>query len=246
MEPSNRTDRTNPKARQKRNPEVTKARILEAATEEFAKYGLAGARTAAIAERSGVTKAMLCYYFGNKETLYQAVLQQLVRQIHAAFQPADWDRKSPKEALESLVRAYMGFEAQNRWHGMLWFQEAIQNQGRYGERTGWQAGFQSIVQILERGMAEGQFRQLDSFLTAINILGVCSFYFDAYENLKYLDSNRQLLSSEMVRQQTEEVVGLVLAGVIVSSAAKNLIACKHGFPSQRSRNSSSGLNPTAR
>jgi len=199
--------------RQKRNAAATQARILEAATEEFAKYGLAGARTAAIAAKSGVTKAMLCYHFDNKETLYRAVLQQLVNEINAAFQPADWEQQSPEQALESIIRAYLAFEARHRWHGMLWFQEAIQNQGRYGEQTGWQAGFHSIVQILERGMAAGQFRRLDAFLTAINILGVCSFYFDAYENLKYLDPNRQLLSAERVQQQTEAVVCFVLAGV---------------------------------
>lgn len=65
-------------------------------------------------------------------------------------------------------------------------------------------------------MAEGQFRQLDAFLTAINILGICSFYFDAHENLKYLDSSQQLLSPERVKQQTEEVVKFVLAGVTAS------------------------------
>ena len=216
MEPLEHTNQTSRQVRQKRNSKVTKARILEAAIEEFAKYGLTGARTAAIASQSGVTKAMLCYYFDNKEMLYRAVLQQLVHQINAAFQPVELKQKSPKEALESIIRAYMRFEAQNRWHGMLWFQEAIQNQGRYGEQTGWQTGFQSIVQILERGIADGQFRQLDAFLTAINILGVCSFYFDACENLKYLDPNRQLLSSEMVQQQTEEVVRLIIAGVTVS------------------------------
>lgn len=201
------------KQRQTRNPEVTKAKILKAATEEFAKFGLNGARTAAIAAQSGVTKAMLCYYFDNKETLYRAVLQQLVNEINAAFQPLAWNTLPPEQALESVIRAYLKFESQNRWHGMLWFQEAIQNQGRYGEETGWQAGFQSIVRILEQGIAEGKFRQIDPFLTAINILGICSFYFDAYENLKYLDSERQLLSKPMVQQQTEEVVKLILAGI---------------------------------
>ncbi len=201
------------KGKQKRDAAATKARILEAATEEFAKYGLAGARTAAIATQSQVTKAMLCYYFTNKETLYRAVLQRLVSDINAAFQPTDWEMHPPEQALESMIRAYITFESQNRWHGMLWFQEAIQNQGRYGEETGWQAGFQSIVSVLEKGIATNQFRPLDPFLTAINILGVCSFYFDAHENLKYLDSQQKLLSPEMVERQTEEVVRLILAGV---------------------------------
>lgn len=201
------------KEKQSRNPEVTKANILSAAIEEFAQYGLSGARTEAIATRSSVTKAMLCYYFKNKKTLYQSVLQQLVDDINVAFQPIDWEKLSPDQALEAVVRNYIGFEVSNRWHGMLWFQEAIQNQGRYGAETGWQAGFQTIVEILERGIAEEKFRQVDPFLTAINILGVCSFYFDAHENLKYLDSNKDLLSSDLVKQQTETAIKFILAGI---------------------------------
>lgn len=213
MTPLDKTHKPSQKRRQQRNAQATKARILEAATEEFARCGLAGARTAAIATNSGITKAMLCYYFDDKETLYRAVLQQIVEEINTAFEPIDWERTSAKQALESIIRAYITFESHNRWHGMLWFQEAIQNQGRYGEQTGWQTGFHSIVQVLERGIAEGEFRQLDAFLTAINVLGICSFYFDAYENLKYLSPTQQLLSSDMVKRQTEEVMKLVLAGV---------------------------------
>jgi len=209
-------DPTAKKEKQRRNPEVTKANILAAAIEEFAQYGLSGARTEAIATRSGVTKAMLCYYFKNKETLYQSVLQELVDEINQAFQSIDLERLSPEQALETVVRNYIEFEVSHRWHGMLWFQEAIQNQGRYGEQTGWEAGFQSIVQILERGIAEGQFRPVDPFLTAINILGVCSFYFDAYENLKYLNTEKALLSAEMVKQQTETAVEFILAGLTTS------------------------------
>ncbi|MDJ1185437.1 TetR/AcrR family transcriptional regulator [Roseofilum casamattae] len=201
------------KEKSSRNPEITKANILAAATEEFAQYGLSGARTEAIATRSGVTKAMLCYYFKNKENLYRSVLQQLVDEIDRAFQPMDWESLSPDRALEAVVRNYIGFEASNRCHGMLWFQEAIQNQGRYGAKTGWQNGFQTIVAILERGMAEEIFRPVDPFLTAINILGVCSFYFDAHENLKYLDSSKELMSAEMVEQQTEIAVNFILAGI---------------------------------
>ncbi len=59
-----------------RNPEATKTQILDAAEEEFARYGLAGARTEPIAANTGVTKAMIHYYFGTKEELYQAVLKR--------------------------------------------------------------------------------------------------------------------------------------------------------------------------
>ena len=98
---------------------------------------------------------------------------------------------------------------------MLWFYEAIQNQGKYGQLSGWQKSFWNITKILERGIAEGVFRPIEPFLTTVNILGVCTFYFNAYENLKYVDPNRQLLSPEMIEQQTHAAIDLILTGVMV-------------------------------
>lgn len=52
----------------------TQAKLLEAAHDEFAEYGLAGARVDRIAERSGVNKQRVYAYFGSKEALFAAVL----------------------------------------------------------------------------------------------------------------------------------------------------------------------------
>jgi TetR/AcrR family transcriptional regulator len=56
-------------------------------------------------------------------------------------------------------------------------------------------------------------RSLDPFLTAINILGVCTFYFNAHENLKYLAPTRQLLSAEAIDRQTQAASDLIWAGI---------------------------------
>src|SRR5215467_5793840 len=70
---------------QSRDADATKARILDAAEEEFARNGLLGARTEDIAAKTGVTKAMIYYYFQSKENLYQAVLERaLVSRIRQA------------------------------------------------------------------------------------------------------------------------------------------------------------------
>src|SRR5579862_3943983 len=55
-------------------PEESRAAILGAAAQEFAQHGIAGARTDAIAREAGVNKALLYYYFKDKETLYGAVM----------------------------------------------------------------------------------------------------------------------------------------------------------------------------
>jgi AcrR family transcriptional regulator len=58
-------------AERKRDPERTRARILEAAAAEFGAKGYAAARVSGIADRAGVNKQLISYYFGGKEGLYR-------------------------------------------------------------------------------------------------------------------------------------------------------------------------------
>jgi len=60
------------------------ARILEAAAEEFARHGVGGARVARIAKAAKANKERLYHYYGNKEELFAAVLDDAMRQIVAA------------------------------------------------------------------------------------------------------------------------------------------------------------------
>src|ERR1039458_4346280 len=73
-------------------PEESRAAILEAAAQEFAEYGIAGARTDAIAREARVNKALLYYYFKDKETLYGAVLDDAFSGLKTAvFRVLDGD-----------------------------------------------------------------------------------------------------------------------------------------------------------
>lgn len=64
-----------------RDATATKRRILDAATEEFAQHGLAGARVAGIAARAAANPRMLYAYFGSKEGLFTAVLELAVERM---------------------------------------------------------------------------------------------------------------------------------------------------------------------
>jgi AcrR family transcriptional regulator len=67
-----------------RDAAATRRRILDAATAEFAALGLAGARTARIAERAGANQRMIYAYFGNKDGLFDAVLEHNVLLVQTA------------------------------------------------------------------------------------------------------------------------------------------------------------------
>ena len=88
----------------RRDPARNQERILNAATAEFARYGLGGARVDRIAQRAGANKRMLYYYFGDKDKLFLAALEGRYAHIRAAERALDLERVEPREALRRLVR----------------------------------------------------------------------------------------------------------------------------------------------
>jgi AcrR family transcriptional regulator len=87
----------------RRDRERTRGAILDSAVAEFARYGLGGARVDRIAARAGANKRMLYYYFGDKERLFLAALEDCYAHIRSAERALDLDRLHPREALRRLV-----------------------------------------------------------------------------------------------------------------------------------------------
>jgi AcrR family transcriptional regulator len=86
-----------------RDAERTKADILAVATREFADQGYAGARINVIADKTSTTKRMIYYYFGGKEQLYIAVLEQAYSRIRSLEQQLDVEHLDPVEAIRELT-----------------------------------------------------------------------------------------------------------------------------------------------
>lgn len=200
-------------AAQCRDPEITRSQILAAAEEEFARHGFKATRTEAIAARTGVTKAMIYYYFKSKEGLYRAILARCADTILPTLKQIKLEQLPPEQALEQFVRQLLLHASNNPNLPQIMFLEAIQNKGKYYSDT---ANLSSkLIAILERGIATGRFRPLDPQHTAVNILGACVFYFGALENIKHLWPGRRMLSKEMLLQHSQEALNFVLAGVRV-------------------------------
>jgi AcrR family transcriptional regulator len=86
-----------------RDAERTRADILAVATREFADRGYAGARINEIADKTSTTKRMIYYYFGGKEQLYVAVLEQAYSRIRSLEQQLDVEHLDPVEAIRELA-----------------------------------------------------------------------------------------------------------------------------------------------
>src|SRR4051812_455671 len=86
-----------------RDADRSQSTILAAARDEFAQHGLGGARMDRIAERAALNKRLIYYYFQDKETLFQAVLEQSYRDIRDAEQQLNLQELQPADSLRRLV-----------------------------------------------------------------------------------------------------------------------------------------------
>jgi AcrR family transcriptional regulator len=85
------SESTAERKRRPRDSGATKALLLSAATEEFAEYGLAGARIDRIADRAGANKRLIYVYFGDKDALFDAVVDEQARAVVEAVPLDDGD-----------------------------------------------------------------------------------------------------------------------------------------------------------
>ena len=95
-------------------PGDTKEQILAVAEELFAQKGFAGVRTHEIAERAGVNKAMIYYWYQSKEQLLRAVLQKILFELIALSQEILARKLPPVEVLEEFYRGFFYYTARHR------------------------------------------------------------------------------------------------------------------------------------
>ncbi len=91
--------------------QITQEKILEAATQVFSEKGFCGARVDEIAARAKVNKAMLYYYFENKEKLLEELIKRYreeTRKVIAALvKDIDWNNEAQADKLYEELFDYM-------------------------------------------------------------------------------------------------------------------------------------------
>jgi TetR/AcrR family transcriptional regulator len=166
-------------------PEESRAAILAAAAQEFAEHGIAGARTDTIAQEAGVNKALLYYYFKDKETLYGAVLDDAFSGLKkTVFQVLDSDLP-PREKILAYAGAYFDFIAANQLYPRLMQREmmrAREGQSPHIEKViknYIQPIFLRVSEVLRQGIAEGQFRAINPAHFVQSMVAMIVFYFSS-------------------------------------------------------------------
>lgn len=145
------------------DPERTKANILEVAEAEFGEKGLAGARIDEIAETTRTSKRMIYYYFGSKEGLYLAVLEESYRRVRDVESELHLEDLEPEEALRRLVAFTFDHHLHHESYIRLVMSENI-NRGQYLAQSQRiqdlnVPAIAAIKRLYERGVKSGIFRK---------------------------------------------------------------------------------------
>jgi TetR/AcrR family transcriptional regulator len=166
-------------------PAASRAAILRAAAEEFAEHGIAGARTEAIAREARVNKALLYYYFKDKETLYGAVLDHAFSGLKATvFRVLDSDLP-PREKIMTYVGTYFDFIASNQVYPKLMQREMMRAREGHSPhieklvKNYFQPIYARVGELLRKGIADGEFRKIDPAHFIPSMVAMIIFYFSS-------------------------------------------------------------------
>jgi TetR/AcrR family transcriptional regulator len=166
-------------------PEESRAAILKAAAHEFAEHGVDGARTDTIAREAQVNKALLYYYFKDKQTLYGEVIDGAFSGLKdTVFRVLD-SNAPPREKILAYVGAYFDFIASNQLYPRLMQREmmrAREGQSQYIEKiikNHIQPIFTRLSELLRQGIAEGEFREVKPEHFVPSMVAMIVFYFSS-------------------------------------------------------------------
>ena len=166
-------------------PEESRAAILRAAAQEFAQHGIAGARTDAIAREARVNKALLYYYFKDKETLYGAVLDNVFLGLRTAvFRVLDADQP-PREKMMAYAGAYFDFIASNQLYPRLMQREmmrAREGQSQHIDKvikSYIQPIFMRVSEVIRKGTEDGEFRPVNPVHFVPSMVAMIVFFFSS-------------------------------------------------------------------
>uniref|UniRef100_UPI003F4F6D5F TetR family transcriptional regulator C-terminal domain-containing protein n=1 Tax=Caballeronia sp. LjRoot34 TaxID=3342325 RepID=UPI003F4F6D5F len=198
--------------------ETNEAHLLACAEAVFAERGLEGASTAMIAERAGLPKANLHYYFPTKLALYRRVLEDLFEDWHRAadtFESSD----DPVEAIGGYVRTKMELSRRRPLGSKVWASEiihgAVHMQDILNERV--KPWLDTRVIVIDGWIARGLLAPVDAQTLMFMIWATTQHYADFDAQIRALKGKRAL-SQKAFDASTEEVVKLVIRACGAKSA----------------------------
>ncbi|MFQ5533596.1 MAG: TetR family transcriptional regulator C-terminal domain-containing protein [Sphingomonadales bacterium] len=202
----------NHRSRPTRIQEQNQARILEAAEEIFAMHGYSGAVIERIAERAGISKPNLLYYFESKKSLYLKVLEHTVNMWMVPLQALD-EAEEPAVAFERYIRIKIDYSRSRPFASKVWANELISGAphiGPYLQRR-LKPLVDDKVRAIRRWIDQGKMDPIDPYHLFILIWAATQTYADFGEQAALVTGKKRLTRRDF-DQAADTIVSVILKG----------------------------------
>lgn len=191
--------------------------LLTAARAEFAARGLEGARVDEIARRAGVNKQLVYHHFGNKDDLYQRVLESVYFEIRQRERALDLSAFSPEQAMQRFVEFTFDYLDENRDFVVLLTDENLHEGRHLKDSQALQSLHSPLIsvldEVLKRGARDGTFRTgIDPRQIYMSIAALGFFYFNNLHTLSTI-FGRDFGTRTAISERRQHVVDFVMNGL---------------------------------
>jgi TetR/AcrR family transcriptional regulator len=200
------------------NRDKVEAAILQEAVRLFAECGFEGTAIATVAERAGLSKQNLMYYFPTKQALYQRVLDNVLDDWLERMASLADASKDPGDVLRAYVRAKLQFSREQPLASRVYAMEVIGGAKLYGEQIRRRVIplLRADIAVFERWIAEGKIAPVNATHLLFAVWAMTQSYADFAAQMTLV-----LDRSELTEQDFQEGEQLITAMVLSTLTDRN-------------------------
>jgi TetR/AcrR family transcriptional regulator len=194
----------------------TEEKILNAARKVFVKKGLAGARMQDIADEADINKAMLHYYFRNKEKLFDMIFMEAAQKLFPKINHIFESDTPLFEKIENFANEYITVMLENPYLPIFVLNEINQNPEVFFEKLNKKMGFPPPLKLLEqieRETRKGTIKRISPLQLLMNLLSLCIFPFIVKPMFQLRVGLDELQFRHLLEQRKNEVPKFIIDAI---------------------------------
>ena len=174
----------------KKGDATSEDKIMQAAKEVFMKYGLYGARMQDIADVAGINKALLHYYYRNKEKLFDKVFEGALQKYFHQTDVFSDDTLPIKQRLTTYVNNLIDFLEEYPQMTIFIIKEISVNPTLFKEKVMAIKKPTNIplIKALENAIQSGEIESIDAAMFMVNVQSMCAYPFIATPLFRHIFS----------------------------------------------------------
>jgi TetR/AcrR family transcriptional regulator len=193
----------------------TEQRIFDAAHEVFTQKGMDGAKMQDIAEKAGINKALLHYYYRTKEKLYEAVAKVVINRAVPALRQVLESELPLQQKLYGFIDTYIGLIRLNPFIPLFIISEVNKHPQHFFDKI-LPADLpqpQNFIKQVEEAIQQGKIREINPRHLIINVVSLCVFPFIARPIARIVLGMSATNMEQFLDERKEEVKSFVAAAL---------------------------------